>query len=169
MGSSVAKDLVSCNFPNHMEEENKYKEYSTENVSAYKNKWDKDFSRGVDFVDLGEIFFIGLGVLTFVCLSLGFKIAFIVALILFYWFRIKWIEKKIVEAKRFLILGLKFLNESFKGRGVTQGGAEPHYKGHEKGFEDYINFLETQRNHLVARMVILNLFALVLLDITKLK
>ena len=150
-----------------MNDENKYQEYSTERVNAYKNAWDKDFSRGVDLIDLGEVFFIGLGVLTFLCLSRGFKVTFIVVLILFYWFRIKWIEKKIVEAKRFLILGSKFLNESFRGRGVTTGGAEPHYKGHERGFEDYISFLETQRNHLVARMVVLNLFALVLLEIVR--
>src|SRR3989344_7251858 len=119
-----------------MNQENKYKEFSSEKVSAYKNKWDKNFSRGVDFVDLGEIFFIGVGILTFLCLSLGFKIFFIVALILFYWFRIKWIEKKIVEAKQYLILGSKFLDENFRGRGVTVGGAEPPYKGHERGFEE---------------------------------
>ncbi len=150
-----------------MEEENKYNEYSTEKVNAYKNKWDKDFFSGVSIVDFGEILFISGGIFIFICLSLVFKIVFIVALILFYWFRIKWIEKKIIEAKRFLILGSKFLNESLKGRGVTTGGAEPHNKGHERGFENYINFLETQRNHLVARMVILNLFALVLLNIIK--
>ncbi len=150
-----------------MNAENKYQKYSTENVNAYKSKWDKDFTRGVDLIDLGEIIFIGLGVLTFLYLSWLFKVTFVVVLILFYWFRIKWIEKKIVEAKQFLILGSKFLNESFRGRGVTTGGAEPLYKGHERGFEDYINFLETQRNHLVARMVVLNLFALVLLEIIR--
>src|SRR3989344_233905 len=142
-----------------MNAENKYQKYSTENVNAYKSKWDKDFTRGVDFI--------GLGVLTFLYLSWLFKVTFVVVLILFYWFRIKWIEKKIVEAKQFLILGSKFLNESFRGRGVTTGVAEPLYKGHERGFEDYINFLETQRNHLVARMVVLNLFALVLLEIIR--
>ena len=150
-----------------MEQENKYQEYSTDSVNAYKSKWDKDFSRGVDLIDLGEILFVVLGIFTFLCLSWEFKVAFIVALVLFYWFRIKCVEKKIVEAKQFLILGSKFLNESFKGRGVTTGGAEPHYKGHERGFENYINFLETQRNHLVARMVVLNLFALVLLEMIK--
>jgi hypothetical protein len=150
-----------------MDQENKYKEYSTEKVSAYKNKWDKDFFSGVSLIDLGELFFIVLGVFTFLCLSWEIKVAFIVVLVLFYWFRIKWVEKKIVEAKQFLVLGSKFLDENFRGRGVTEGGAEPHYKGHRRGFEDYINFLETQRNHLVARMVILNLFAIVLLDIIK--
>jgi len=147
------------------EVENKYKKYSAENIAAYKSKWDKDYFRSVDLIDVGEIFFIVLGALTFLCLSWGFKVVFIVALILFYWFRIKWIEKNIVEAKRYLILGSKFLDESFRGRGVTTGGAEPQYNGHKRGFEDFINFLETKRNHLVARMVILNLFALVLFEI----
>ncbi|PIP73921.1 MAG: hypothetical protein COW88_00435 [Candidatus Lloydbacteria bacterium CG22_combo_CG10-13_8_21_14_all_47_15] len=149
--------------------ENKYKEYSTENVCAYKSKWDKDYFRSVDFIDVGEILFIGLGTFTFLCLSWGFKVVFIVTLVLFYWFRIKWTEKKIVEAKQYLILGSKFLDENFRGRGVTVGGAEPHYNGHKRGFEDFINFLETQRNHLVARMVILNLFALVLLEIIRIR
>ena len=152
-----------------MDQENKYKEYSTENVNIYKNKWDKDFFRGVGLVDIGEILFIGIGVFIFLCLSLGFKVAFIVVLVLYYWFRIKWVEKKIIEAKQFLVLGAKFLNVNFRGSGVTEGGAEPHYRGHKSGFEDYINFLETQRNHLVARMVILNLFALVLLEIIRIK
>lgn len=150
-----------------MSEDNKYKKYSTENVNIYKNKWDKDFFRGVDLIDVGEALFIVLGFLAFLCLSLGFKVGFIVILVLFYWFRIKRVEKKIIEAKQFLVLGEKFLNEDFKGRGVTQGGAEPHYTGHRRGFEDYINFIETQRNHLVARMVVLNLFALVLLEIIR--
>lgn len=152
-----------------MNPENKYKEYSTENVNSYKNKWDKDFFRGASLIDLGEVLFIGIGVFTFLYLSWEFKVAFIVVLVLFYWFRIKWVEKKIVEAKQFLVLGMKFLNEDFRGRGVTEGGAEPHYRGHKNGFEDYINFLETQRSHLVARMVILNLFALVLLEIIRVK
>jgi len=151
-----------------MSEENKYKEYSTEKVQAYKNKWDKDFFSGVSLIDLGEIIFIGFGIFIFVSLSWIFKIAFIVVLLIFYWFKIKWVEKKIIETKKFLVLGAKFLNENFKGRGVTEKGVAPHYRGHERGFEDYINFLETQRNHLVARMIILNLFALVLLEMTRL-
>jgi len=150
-----------------MEQENKYKEYSTKKVNTYKESWDKDFFRGVSLINLGEILFIGIGVFTFLCLSWGFKILFIIVLILFYWFRIKGVEKKIVDAKRFLVLGTKFINENFTGRGVTKEGAEPHYRSHRSGFEDYINFLETQRNHLVARMVILNLFALVLLEMIK--
>lgn len=156
-------------FSTDMNEKNRYEKYSTDNISAYKNKWDEDFFRGVSRLDLGDVIFIGVGIFTFLCLSLVFKVVFIVALVLFYWFRIKWIEKKIVEAKQFLVLGEKFLNENFRGRGVTEDGVEPHYRGHRRGFEDYINFLETQRNHLVARMVILNLFALVLLEIIRIK
>ncbi len=152
-----------------MSQENKYKEYSEEKVKTYKEEWDKDFFCGVSLIDIGEIFFIAIGIFIFFCLSWEFKIAFIVSLILFYWFRIKWVEKKIIKAKQFLVLGAKFLNENFKGRGVTEEGVAPHYRGHERGFEGYINFLETQRNHLVARMVILNLFALVLLEITRSK
>ena len=72
-----------------MNAENKYQKYSTENVNAYKSKWDKDFTRGVDLIDLGEIIFIGLGVLTFLYLSWLFKVTFVVVLILFYWFRKK--------------------------------------------------------------------------------
>ncbi len=52
------------------------------------------------------------------------------------------------------------------GRGGTNA-IEIQDRGHKRGFDDYINFLETQRNHLVARMVILNLFALVLLEIIR--
>lgn len=152
-----------------MNQENKYKEYSTEKVHIYKEGWDKYFFHGVSLIDLGEILFIGAGVFTFLCLSWKFKVTFIVVLVLFYWFKIKWAEKKIIEAKQFLVLGEKFLNENFRGRGATEGGVEPHCRGHRRGFEDYINFLETQRNHLVARMVILNLFALVLLEIIIIK
>jgi hypothetical protein len=152
-----------------MDEENKYKEYSSEKVSIYKNKWDIDFFRRVDLFDLGEIFFIALGVFTFFCLSWVFKVGFVVCLILFYWFRIKWVERKIIEAKQYRVLGSKFLNESFRGRGITEDGAAPQYRSHERGFDDYTNFLETQRNHLVARMVVLNLFALVLLEIIRIK
>jgi len=131
-------------------QENKYKEYSEEKVKTYKEKWDKDFFCGVSLMDIGEAFFIFTGIFIFLCLSWKFQISFIVVLILFYWFRIKWEERKIVKAKKFLVLGGKFLNESFKGRGVTKEGAEPHYRSHSRGFDDYINFLETQRNHLVA-------------------
>ncbi len=152
-----------------MDQENKYKEYSEEKVKIYKAEWDKDFFSGVNLVDIGELFFVGFGVFTFLYLSLVFKIMFIVVLVLFYWLKIKLVEKKIIKAKQFLVLGAKFLNENFKGRGVTEEGVAPHYRGHERGFDDYINFLETQRNHLVARMVILNLFALVLLEIIRLK
>ena len=66
-----------------MSEENKYKEYSTEKVQAYKNKWDKDFFSGVSLIDLGEIIFIGFGIFIFVSLSWIFKIAFIVVLLIF--------------------------------------------------------------------------------------
>ena len=139
-------DVNICGFPvghylTEMNQENKYKEYSTEKVSAYKNKWAKDFFNGVSVVDFWEVIFVGVGVFIFIYLSLVFKITFIVTLVLFYWFRIKCVEKKIVEAKQFLVLGSKFLDENFKGRGVTKDGVEPHYKGHERGFEDYIGFL----------------------------
>jgi len=146
---------------------NKYTEFSSEKVKTYKESWDKDLFKGVNLIDLGEIIFIVLGLFTFICLSFVYKIAFIIVLILFYWFRIKWIEKKVIKAKQFYILGAKFINENFRGRGVTEGGAKPHYSAHERGFDEYISFLETERNHLVARMIILNLFALVLLDIIK--
>lgn len=152
-----------------MAEENKYKKYSTENVRAYKNQWDKDFFTGVALIDFGEFFFISLGIYAFLCWSRGFQIAFIVILVFFYWFRIKYVEKKIIEAKQFLVLGMKFLNKSFEGRGITKEGARPLYMGHKSGFKDYINFLETQRDHLIARMVILNLFALVLLEIIRIQ
>lgn len=152
-----------------MDPENKYKKYSTENVNVYKNRWDKDLFHGVSLIDLGEILFMGAGVFTFLCLSGEFKVTFIVALVFFYWFRIKGVEKKIIEAKQFLVLGTKFLDENFRGRGVDEEGVAPHYRGHRRGFKDYINFLETQRNHLVARMVILNLFALVLLEIIRVR
>ena len=152
-----------------MDQENKYKEYSTEKVHTYKEGWDKDFFRGVSLIDLGEILFMGAGVFTFLCLSWKFKVIFIVVLVLFYWFRIKWVEKNIIGVKQFLVLGTKFLDENFRGRGVTKDGAEPHYRGHKNGFDDYINFLETHRKHLVERMVILNLFALVLLEIIRIK
>lgn len=152
-----------------MDQENKYKEYSGEKVKTYKAEWNKDFFSGVGLVDLGEILFIGVGVFVFICLAWVFKATFIVILVLFYWFRIKWLEKKIVKAKQFLVLGSKFLDENFRGRDVTKDGVAPHYQGHERGFEDYINFLETQRNHLIARMVVLNLFALVLLEIIRIR
>lgn len=148
-------------------DDNKYAEYSSDKVKSYKESWDQDLFKGVDLIDLGEIVFIILGLLTFVCLSFVYKVVFIITLILFYWFRIKWIERKIIKAKQFYILGAEFINENFRGRGVTEGGAKPHYSAHERGFDEYIGFLETQRNHLVARMVILNLFALVLLGIIK--
>lgn len=150
-----------------MDQENKYKKYSEEKVKTYKEEWDKDFFSGVGLIDIGEIFFIVVGILIFLCLSLVFKIAFIVSLILFYWFRIKWIEKKIVKAKQFLVLGDKFIIVNNIGRGCTEGGIKPQHEAHKRGFDDYINFLETQRNHLVARMIILNLFALVLLEIIR--
>ena len=150
-----------------MEPENIYKEFSAKKVKIYKKGWDNSFFRGVSIVDYGEILFIVIGVFTFFCLSLVFKTLFIIVLVLFYWFRIKYVEQKIIEAKKFLVLGAKFINEDFRGRGVTEGGAEPHYRGHRNGFKEYIDFLETQRKHLVARMVILNLFALVLLEIIK--
>ncbi len=152
-----------------MIKENEYKEYSTQKVNTYKESWNKDFFHGVNLIDLWEIFFVGVGMFAFLYLSLRFKVAFIIILVLSYWFRIKLIEEKIITAKQFLVLGAKFINENFRGRGVTEGGAEPHYKGHRRGFKDYINFLETQRNHLVARMIILNLFALVLLEIIGIK
>ena len=115
-------------------QENKYKEYSEEKVKTYKEKWDKDFFCGVSLMDIGEAFFIFTGIFIFLCLSWKFQISFIVVLILFYWFRIKWEERKIVKAKKFLVLGGKFLNESFKGRGVTKEGAKPHYRSHSGGF-----------------------------------
>jgi len=150
-----------------MNQENKYKEYSEEKVKTYKEKWDKDFFCGVSLIDIGEVFFIFTGIFIFFCLSWEFKIAFIVSLILFYWFRIKWIEKKIIKAKQFSVLGDKFIIVNNIGRGGTEGGIKPQHEAHKRGFDDYINFLETQRNHLVARMVILNLFALVLLEIIR--
>ena len=150
-----------------MEPENIYKEFSAKKVKIYKKGWDNSFFRGVSIVDYGEILFIVIGVFTFFCLSLVFETLFIIVLVLFYWFRIKYVEQKIIEAKKILVLGAKFINEDFKGRGVTEEGAEPHYRGHRNGFKEYIDFLETQRKHLVARMVILNLFALVLLEIIK--
>lgn len=147
--------------------ENKYKEYSEEKVKTYKKEWDRDFFRDVSLIDLGEILFIVVGVLIFIYLSWKFQVEFIVALVIFYWFRIKWSEKKIITAKQFLVLGIRFLDENFKGRGVTKNGVAPHYQGHKRGFEDYINFWETKRNHLVARMIILNLFTLALLEIIR--
>ena len=148
-------------------EENRYKEFSAEKVNTYKEGWDKDFFSGVSLIDFGEIVLITIGILAFILLPRGFKIAFIILLVLFYWFRIKSAERKIIEAKKFLVLGSKFINENFRGRGVTEAGAAPHYKAHQNGFGDYIDFWDTHRKHLVARMVILNLFALVLLDIIK--
>ena len=145
----------------------KYKEYSTGKVENYKKIWEEDFFTSVSLVDVGEIIFIIIGFFIFLCLSLGLKLAFLVILILFYWFKIKLIEKKIIKAKQYLVLGTKFIHESFRGGGVTEEGAKPHYNSHKRGFDDYIDFLETQRNHLVARMIILNLFALVMLEITK--
>lgn len=125
-------------------EKNKYKEFSTEKVNAYKEGWDKDFLHGVGLVDYGEIFFLAIGILVFLFLPHGFKISFVVLLmIIFYWFRIKWTEKKIIEGKKFLILGAKFINEDFRGRGVTKDGAEPHYRAHQNGFENYIDFWDT--------------------------
>lgn len=39
-----------------MSQENKYKEYSEEKVKTYKEEWDKDFFRGINLIDIGEIF-----------------------------------------------------------------------------------------------------------------
>ena len=150
-----------------MEQDNKYKEYSTEKVNIYKESWDKDFFDSIRIKDSLEAVFIVAGLFTFLYLSWGLKVILIVALVLFYWFRIKWVERKIVKAKQFLVLGDKFLNENFRGRGLTGDGTRPQYESHRNGFEDYMNFLEIERSHLVARMVILNLFALVLLEIIK--
>ncbi|MEK7560453.1 MAG: hypothetical protein AAB539_00665 [Patescibacteria group bacterium] len=150
-----------------MEQQDQYKEYSIEKVIKYKEDWNKDFSVRASLIDLEEIVFILIGLLVFLFSPIGFKVVFIVALILFYWFKVKQVEGKIITAKQYLVLGEKYLSESFKGRGVTEGGAKPHYDSHRHGFGDYIDFLDTQRNHLVARMVILNLFALVLLATIK--
>lgn len=150
-----------------MGQENEYREYSSENINTYKKDWDKDFFRGVSLIDLGEILFIGIGIFTFLYLPWGFKVAFIVLLVLFYWFRTKWIENKIIRAKQFLVLGDKFIVVNSIGRGSTESGIKPQHEAHKRGFDDYISFLETQRNHLIARMIILNLFALVLLEIIR--
>ena len=150
-----------------MEQQDQYKEYSIEKVIKYKEDWNKDFSVRASLIDLEEIVFILIGLLVFLFSPIGFKVVFIVALILFYWFKVKQVEGKIITAKQYLVLGEKYLSESFKRRGVTEGGAQPHYDSHRHGFGDYIDFLDTQRNHLVARMVILNLFALVLLATIK--
>ncbi len=146
---------------------NKYEKYSGSNLEKHKDSWDQDFFNGVKTIDIIEIFFIFTGILTFLFLCFEFKISFIVALILFYWFKIKWIENKIIKSNQFLILGIKSIQESIKNTSTTDKGIKPIYDSHKRGFNEYINFLETQRNHLVARMVILNLFALVLLEIIK--
>ncbi|MCX6731392.1 MAG: hypothetical protein NTX55_00130 [Candidatus Parcubacteria bacterium] len=78
-----------------MDQENKFKEYSEEKVKIYKEKWDKDFFCGVRLIDITEIFFIVIGILIFFCLSWGFKVSFVVVLVLSYWFRIKRIEKNL--------------------------------------------------------------------------
>lgn len=147
--------------------ENKYKNFSSQHVTAFKESWNKDFFHMPYVIDIEELLLIGAGLLTFLYLLWWMKATFITLLILFYWFRAKQIEEKIIKAKQFLILGARFLDEDFRGRGATQGGVKVFYDGHRRGFKDYIIFLELKRKHLIARMVILNLFALVLLEIIK--
>ena len=64
-----------------MEQDNKYKEYSAEKVNIYKKSWDKDFFDSIRIEDSLEVVFIIAGLFTFLYLSWGLKVIFIVALL----------------------------------------------------------------------------------------
>ena len=117
-------------------------------------------SDNLDYITTDEAVMVVLGFIVFVY-YVSYSAAFIIAVIGWYWLKIRHFERKIVQKKRD-IYNVYYNNCN---PGVSQGFLERKTANDRKPMEYDLEQLETKRKFLIDKFVILNLVSLVLIQL----
>lgn len=125
------------------------------------SKWEKMKKRdSLDYITIDEAIVVILGCFVFACYA-GYSTVFIIAVIAWYWIKIRYFERKIVQKKRD-IYNVYYDNCN---PGVSQGFLERKTAHDRKPMEYDLEQLNSKRKFLVDKFVILNLILLVLIQL----
>jgi hypothetical protein len=130
-----------------------------------ESRWEKFKKKDtLRYFSIDEMIVLSLGILIFIVYPV-YRIIFIVAVILWYWLKIRYCERKIIEEKREIYNIHWRVNENLEGRGISAPTSDQKLEP-EKASRIYnLEQFENKRKFLVDKFVILNLTLLVLIEL----
>jgi hypothetical protein len=125
-----------------------------------ESKWEKYKKHDtLNFVFIDEILILAIGLIVFIYFQL-YRIPFIILVILWYWLKIRYYERKIIETER------EIYNVYWdKCRPVVQSFIDAEAEKAREPLRYDLKQLENKRKFLVDKFVILNLILIVLIEL----
>jgi hypothetical protein len=125
-----------------------------------EDKWDKKKKHDtLQYLSIDEIIVLFLGFLIFQCFQ-PYEVLFIIVVILWYWFKIRYYERKIIEKERD-IYNVYYENCAPVSQSVIDGRTAVARKPLEYDLEQ----LENKRKFLTDKFIVVNLILVVLIEL----